>query len=194
MIHLNKDGIYTTSFFDKKYFLNSYTKNFIEFQKERWEKLSDEFGVEDAKKHFYPRIREEMISSAKLMIHGIPDAIHQHHEQDTYAIWEYKTGKPTSEKIKEYERDNLWYKLLVETEFKKTADIGVVYFPYNNYYWQYKLKTEDVMKLIDEIEVVREKILADDFPAVCEKEKCRTCLVKDYCEYDVLNKFCEDSR
>lgn len=188
-----------------KYHPNTdYKKNVVKFEIERWKAVHKAgFGME----YFIPLINEKKMKTENPKLIGIPDRVHKCFEGDSFAppidkfpnfrngnlvVVDNKTGKPTKSKCKNYEEDLLWYKAIVEIHRPDLGEIkfGAIYFPFDNYVYHVELKKEDVKKLLDDIDKVRNKIKicldTGMWPANASFENCKWCNYKDNCMNVVL--------
>lgn len=174
----------------------NYKKNFVKFELERWGIIKS--GGYD-RNYFFPVVKEKSYTAETPQLTGIVDRVHRCCPTDPFAprheefeigdlvIVENKTGKPTAEKCVKYENDMLWYKMLIEIVKPDLAPIkwGAVYFPFDNYVYHTKLKTENCRKLAKEIKAVRESIIFsidnNHWPSKPSLFSCNWCLFKNQC-------------
>ena len=151
---------------------NYYIKNFILFQIQRWEGCLQQHP-ENPEKYFFPILKEELIKTENPALIGIVDWLYWTVDNQL-AVIEIKTGKPTIKKIKKYEQELVWYKLLLEVQGKfSPINKRIIYFPYNNFVHTSAINGVEVKELEEKIDKVRERILSYQFPA--NTNKCKQC-------------------
>lgn len=174
-----------------------YKKNVVKFEIQRWKAIHDA-GFD--KSFFIPVEKEKKWQIEKPKLIGIVDRVHKCCKADPFApnhpefensqlvITENKTGVMTKAKCHDYEKDLLWYKIIMEIAKPELAPIkwGAIYFPESNHVHHCELTVENCRKLAKEINKVREKIRAaiesNDFPATPSKKACEWCQYKSNCE------------
>jgi len=173
-----------------------YKKNVAKFEVERFEKIT-KAGFDQT--FFMPVEKEKKWQTESPKLIGVVDRVHKCCKADLLSpenpefkegdlvIVENKTGKPTPKKCKNYEKDMLWYKIIMEIIKPELAPIkwGAIYFPYDNYVHHCKLKKEDCQELAKSIKTVREDIQTalnnDSWEAKPSKYNCMWCGFKSHC-------------
>jgi hypothetical protein len=193
MIFISNNQEYLTSFIDKIHLTNNDSRNFIDFQKKRYEEISAKKS--DWKRYFYPSLREELITCHNNKIRGQPDAFYIDHDTEELNVWEYKTGKPTADKVLGYVKDGVWYKLLAKKVLNQDIANLIVYFSYNNYNKKINITDKQTEILLSEIIKTRENIIRDmsndsptknSFAVTKKKGDCNWCGFKETCQYCLL--------